>query len=142
MAKMKIIGDPIGDMLEEMDRKGIDIKPAVNEALEKTTQLITSNLQSAAAPYQHKGLKGYATGAMYDDIITGDQVKWIGSIAEVNAGFNLQGKGGYHSIFIMYGTPKMDKNTKVYNAVRGTGTKKRIKTLQAEIMMKYMKLGR
>lgn len=144
MAKFQIIGEPIADMLEELDRIGGDLKPAVNEVLEKTQKLISDNVLIAAKAYDHKGggLKGYAEGQMYQQINTDDSVTWEGDTAEVQAGFKLDPQGGYHSIFIMYGTPKINKDTKVYNAIRGARTKTRIKELQAEIMNKYLKLGK
>lgn len=143
MATMKIIGDPIADLLEDMDRLGIDIKPAVNEALEQTQKLISDNLKSEAKVYAKKdgGLKGYAQGNMYRAIETDNTVKWSGTVAEVNAGFNLKEKGGFHSIFIMYGTPRILKDTKVYNAIKGARTQTRIKKLQESVMKKYMQLG-
>lgn len=145
MAKFKIIGDPIADMLEDMDRIGIDIKPAVNEMLERTQDLIQQNLKENAKVYDAKGggLKGYATGNMYRTIIDDHNVTWeTGTVASVNAGFNLKSGGGIHSIFVMYGTPRMSKDLKVYNAVRGGNIKRRIKILQKSIIQKYLKLGR
>ena len=41
----------------------------------------------------------------------------------------------------MYGTPRMAKDTKVYNAIKGAKTKNDIAKIQQEIMQKYMQLG-
>ncbi len=144
MATMKIVGDPMADLLEEMDRIGMDVKPAATEALEKTQNLISNNLKSAAQIYDQKGggQKGYATGKMYRTIISDQHVSWEGSIATVNAGFALKENGGFHSIFVMYGTPRMMKDTKVYNAIKGARTRTRIAKIQEEVMKKYLKLGR
>lgn len=144
MAKFEIIGEPVIDMLERLDSIGVDLKPAVTEMLEKTQELISNNVLEAAKAYDHKGggLKGYAKGHMYQQIDTSSSVEWEGNIATVQAGFKLNSQGGYHSIFIMYGTPKIVKDTKVYNAIRGARTKTRIKDLQKTIMNKYLKLGK
>lgn len=152
MAKMQIIGDPIADMLEDMDRIGIDIKPAVNEALEETQKLIADNLKTDAQIYNKKGggLKGYAQGNMYKTIVDDNKVNWTTPTdAWINSGFWLDEKGGFHSIFIMYGTPRHGKNnsgitkdTKVYNAIKGARTRTRIEGIQREVMKKYLKLGR
>jgi len=141
MARMSIIFDGFADLAEAIDRAGGDLKSAVNEALTDTQKLIQNNLTNAAAVYAHDGLKGYATGAMYDSIIKDAQVHWMGTVAEVSVGFKISEKGGWHSIFVMYGTPRMAKDPRVYNAIKGTKTKKDIAELQQEVMQNHLKLG-
>lgn len=141
MAKMSIIFKGFTDLAADIDRAGGDLKTAVNDALVQTQGLIQSNLASAAAVYASKGRKGYATGKMYGTIIDDHVVDWSGSIATVRVGFDLGEDGGFHSIFIMYGTAKMSKDVAVYNAIKGTATKNAIALLQEDIMKKYLKLG-
>ncbi len=141
MAKMSITFDGFKDLAEAIDRSGKDVKTAVNEALTKTQKLVQNNVTTAAAPYAHKGVKGYATGEMYRTIIKDAQVTWAGSIATVGAGFKISQQGGFHSIFVMYGTPRMAKDPKVYNAIKGTKTKKDIAELQKNVMGDYLKMG-
>ena len=141
MAKMKIIFDGFEDLAAAIDRSGGDLHAAVNEALVETQKLIQSNVTSAAAPYAGKGRKGYATGEMYGTIIGDGAVSWAGSVATVDTGFRIRQHGGWHSIFVMYGTPRMSKDTAVYNAIKGSATKAQIAKLQEEIMQKYLKLG-
>lgn len=138
--KMKIIFDGFADLASDIDRSGGDLHAAVDDALVQTQKLIQNNLTHAAAPYATKGRKGYATGKMYQSIIEDGQVHWTGSNAYVEAGFKLR-NGGWPSIFIMYGTPRMKKDSKVYNAIKGSKTKKEIAALQQEVMSKYLKLG-
>ena len=64
-----------------------------------------------------------------------------GDVAEVNVGFNLRQPGGFHSIFIMYGTPRIAKDTRVYNAIRGAKTKKSVEDVQMKVMAKHLKFG-
>lgn len=140
--KMQILFDGFADLAAAIDRVEGDLHAAVDEALTETQKLIQANLTTAAAPYANKGggLHGYATGKMYNTIINDAPVKWEGSVASVNAGFDLREKGGWHSIFVMYGTPSMDKDTKVYNAIKGVKTRKEIAELQQRIMQKHLKL--
>lgn len=139
--KMKIIFNGFEDLAAAIDRSGGDLQAAVNEALTETQKLIQSNVASAAAPYAGKGRKGYATGQMYGTIIGDGAVSWAGSVATVDTGFRLRESGGWHSIFVMYGTPRMSKDSAVYNAIKGSATKAQIEKLQQEIMQKYIKLG-
>lgn len=142
MAKMDITFSGFSDLMYQLDKMGGDLKAAANEALEETGKIVQTNLVKAAAPYARKGGgKGYATGAMYRAIKRTYKVYWNGNVAEVGVGFDLTQKGGYHSIFIMYGTPRINKDTKVYNAIKGTKTRKSIASAQEKAMQKYLKLG-
>lgn len=140
--KMKILFDGFEDLANDISRSMGDhyLHMAVDDALVKTQTKIQENLRTAAAPYATKGKKGYATGKMYKSIIHNGQVTWQGSKASVDVGFRLR-QGGWSSIFIMYGTPRITKDTKVYNAIKGTKTKKEIAELQEETMYKYLQLG-
>lgn len=141
MAKMSITFDGFKDLLDDINRAGGESIKAVDEALTKTQKIIQDNLQSAAAVYAHGGLKGYATGRMYKSIVKHGEVTWNGSVATVEAGFQLRGEGGtWDSIYVMYGTPRMKKDTKVYNAIKGAKTRAEIAKVQEETMKKYLKL--
>lgn len=141
MAKMQIIGDSFKDLALAIDKAGGDLKSAADEALRETGKIVQSNVVSAAQPYAGKGKKGYATGEMYRAIKRTYSPKWIGDVAEVGVGFDLSAKGGFHSIFIMYGTPRMAKDQAVFNAIKGAKTKKSIAAMQDKIMQKHLKLS-
>lgn len=134
---MKLDTKDFANLVTMLDKKGKDVKEAADEALSAAADLIAENLTTAAAPYAGRGRKGYATGRMYGTIIH-DAPTWEGSIATVKAGFRI--RDALESVFIMYGTPKIPKDTKVYNAIMGTKTKKQIQKEQEEILMKYMGL--
>lgn len=145
MAKMSIVFDGFSDLAQAIDKAGGDLKEAVDEALTKTQDLVQENVKTASTVYTGKGLKGYATGAMVRSIMASESPEWHGSIAEVGSGFTTNGgatKAGFmHSIFVMYGTPKMTKDQKLYNAIKGTRTRKQIAQLQQEVMNDHLKLG-
>ena len=145
MAKMSIVFDGFSDLAQAIDKAGGDLKEAVDEALAKTQDLVQENVRSASTVYSGKGLKGYATGAMVRSIMASESPEWHGSIAEVGSGFTTNGgatmAGFLHSIFVMYGTPKMTKDQKLYNAIKGTRTRKQIAEIQQEVMNEHLKLG-
>jgi hypothetical protein len=145
MAKMSIVFDGFSDLAQAIDKAGGDLKEAVDEALTKTQDLVQENVRSASTVYTGKGLKGYATGAMVRSIMASESPEWHGSVAEVGSGFTTNGgatmAGFLHSIFVMYGTPKMTKDQKLYNAIKGTRTRKQIAEIQQEVMNEHLKLG-
>ena len=65
------------------------------------------------------------------------RVEWSGTKAFVDVGFDIQ-NGGLASIFLMYGTPRMKKDTKLYNDIYGKKTRDEIRALQEEIFRKKM----
>lgn len=145
MARMSITFNGFAELAEMVDKSGADLKEAVNEALVESQKIVQQNLTTGAAVYAAKGLKGYATGKMYGSIIKDTRIDWEGSVGTVKVGFSSNGgatmAGFMHSIFVMYGTPRMSKDPKVYNAIKGTATRKAIAKKQEEIMVKHMKLG-
>lgn len=141
MARMSIIFDGFKDLAYKIDEAGGDLHAAVDEALTETQFYIQNEVEKASIPYAHGGLKGYATGKMANSIVADGVIHWTGTVAEVRVGYDLHQAGGFHSIFVMYGTPKMTKDQKVYDAIRGTKTKKDIARLQQGIMEKYLKIG-
>ena len=141
MARMSITFDGFKDLAADIDRTGGDLHAAVDEALTATGKYIQEQVTSAAAVYAGKGRKGYATGEMFNAIKKDSPVQWQGSVAEVSVGFVLGQKGGWHSIFVMYGTPRMAKDQKVYNAIKGSKTKAEVERIQKEIMLKHLQLG-
>lgn len=141
MAKMSIIFDGFQQLAADIDRMGGDLHAAVDEALTATQQLIQDNLETAAAPYASKGRKGYGKGDMYKTILNDRRITWINEVAEVDVGFELYEKGGWHSIFLMYGTPRITKDQAIYNAIKGAKTRQAIEKLQQEVMQKHLELG-
>lgn len=141
MAKMQILFDGFEDLAYAIDEADADLQAAVDEALQETQEIVKASLMPAAAVYDRKGLKGYATGKMYKKIITDTSVEWSGTVATVNTGFTLEGSG-WHSIFVMYGTPRMTKDPKIYDAIKGTKVRKEIAKAQEEIMQKHLDLAK
>lgn len=140
MAKMSITFKGFEDLIEQIDRAEKDVDKAVTTALRVTKTHVQQNVKNAAKPYASKGRKGYATGAMYNAIIENGEIKKAGSVYEIDVGFDLKAKGGWHSIFVMYGTPRIAKDAKLYNAIKGAKTKREIAELQEKVLRKYLSL--
>ena len=149
MARVSILFDGFEDLAYELDRlQGESLHDAVDESLEAAQDYIQERVERASSRYGKGGGKGYASGRMKEAVYHGG-VKWSGSTAEVGVGFSLDQPAGYHSIFIMYGTPRhgpgsnrgiaADKH--IYNAMQGKGINAEIERRQIAIMEKYLTLG-
>lgn len=132
MGKNKLSLDFPGleEYAEKLDRLAGSgaLKKAVTEALEKSKDLVNEQL--------HEQMKRHhRTGNTEKSIMDNAKVEWSGNEASVQVGFDIA-HGGLPSIFLMYGTPKQPKDQKVYNAIYGAATKRKIKQLQEEAFMK------
>lgn len=121
-------------LAEKIDRISGDIKPAVNEALVETQSFIQNQLRPAMPPHRR-------TGRTEASIIKGGKIRWSWSVAEIDTGFKIS-EGGFPSIFLMWGTPRMEKDVKIYNAMYGMMTRRKIKALQMEILERHIALGK
>ena len=141
MARMEILFDGFHDLAYTIDAMGGDLKAAVNDALTQTGEFIQNQVNQAALPYAHGGLKGYATGAMFNALKKDNPIIWTSpAVAEVSVGFNLSDKGGFHSIFVMYGTPRMAKDQKLYNSIKGARTRQHVQYIQEEALYSHCDL--
>ncbi len=124
--KISFKGELFKGMMEQLDGLNGDLKTVTQKALEKSHEYITPKLQEDMK--RHK-----RTGRTERSINNKAEVVWEGSTAGMDVGFHIR-NGGLASIFLMYGTPKMAKDQKLYNDVYGSRTKKEIEKLQQEIL--------
>lgn len=122
--------DGMEELIEEFERLDGDLKKATENALKASKQIVTPNVQSAIA--RHK-----RTGATEKSLDKNMQVEWEGATASIDIGFHIR-QGGLPSIFLMYGTPRMKKDTQLYNAVYGSKLKKQIAETQKEVFHKMI----
>lgn len=121
------------EMAAKLDELQGDLQRTTEEALIKSKKIVTTKLlevtNKANYPAQGKyARRGDPTRASID---TTEDVKWQGTTAEIKVGFDFK-KSGLTSIFLMYGTPRMDKVQAIYDAVYGNRVKAEIKRIQKE----------
>ena len=129
MAKNKLTVDfaNFEEYAEKLDRLGGDLKAAIDKALEESKDFVNTQL--------HEQMKKHRrTGNTERTISDTANVEWSGPICSVDVGFDIA-QGGLASVFLMYGTPRMDKDQKLYNAVYGTATKRKVKEIQEKIFV-------
>lgn len=102
-----------------------NVKKTTEKALEKIHDFVTEQAEVGIRPHKF-------TGATEKSIYKDAKVKWAGSTASIDAGFSVK-KGGIASIFLMYGTPRMKKDQKLYNAFFSKKTRDEIIKIQEDI---------
>lgn len=127
MAKIGLQLKGFEELMADLDKLGGDLKEVTAEALEKSHAYVTPNIQKAMK-------KHHRTGRTERSIDDSGRVTWSGNTASVDVGFDISG-GGLASVFLMYGTPKMKKDTKLYNSIYGSATRKKLAEIQEEIIL-------
>lgn len=113
--------------LEEIGGNALD--EAVDKAITDSHAFVTKQLEDAIAPHQKTGKTERSLDKKADIIKTGTSYS-------ADVGFHIT-EGGLPSIFLMYGTkvhgqPHIAPDKKLYNAIYGTATKKKVKEIQAQ----------
>ena len=125
--KMALIFDGFEEYAERLEKLGGNLENTAEKALQATHEYITPKVEEAFQKhdkkYSHETMKSLKKDS---------KVEWSGAVAGVGVGFKIS-FGGLPSIFLMYGTPKIQPDKKLYNSIYGGATKKAVKALQEKI---------
>ena len=123
--KTRIEFEGFEEVVARLTELGADVPKITEKALKETHKHITQQAEKAISPH-------HLTGETEDSLVRQANVEWLGTLASVETGFSIR-KGGLASIFLMYGTPRMNKDQKLYNAFFGSKTKNDVMKIQEDI---------
>lgn len=123
--KMQLEFDGFEKLISKINKMGGDVKGTTEKALKETHKIVTEKAEIAIAPHRD-------TGRTERSLQRNARIEWLGDVGSVEVGFNLK-EGGLPSIFLMYGTPKMKKDQKLYDAFYGKTTRNEIIQAQQNI---------
>ena len=115
---------------DEFDAILADLGEMVSEGLKEAHGIITRKAEPAIR-------KHHLTGETEDSLIANPTVSWSGLSASTKVGFRIR-DGGLPSIFLMYGTPRMNKDQELYDAFHGASTSESIERAQKNLIEKFM----
>lgn len=121
----------LGKLLDNLEEAGASIKEVTETALKAGKEIV--NKEAEAAMAKHK-----RTGRTADSIDKSDKVEWSGSTAEIDVGFHIR-QGGLPSIFLMYGTPRMQPDRRLYNSIYGSSINKKVQEVQQKALEELTK---
>lgn len=127
MPKLSVEFEGFNEAIKRLSNLEGDVRQTTEKALKETHRIVTQKAETAAAPHKK-------TGRTERSMQRQAKVQWAGTLASVETGFNIH-NGGLASIFLMYGTPRMRKDQKLYNAFYGSQTRKEVLQAQEEIFM-------
>ena len=125
MPKMKVEFEGFDEVVKRLTKLDGNVKGTIEKALEKSNRIVREKAGAAMSPHNE-------TYQTIKSLRSDTKVEWAGTVATMPVGFDIS-KGGLAHIFLMYGTPRMQKDQKLYNAFYGTGTKNEVAKIQEEI---------
>lgn len=117
----------MADLAARIENMGGSLEKACEDALHATHDLITPQLSVGIARHVE-------TGVTQRSLVKTPRVVWLTPLkAQVNIGFDLA-EGGWPSIFLMWGTPKMKPDKDLKNAAFGPKTRREVAAIQRETL--------
>lgn len=118
------------ELAAQFEQLGGDLRSATENALKASKRAVTPGIDQAINKHRLTG----DTERSLDKKI---RVEWEGTTASIDIGFHIS-QGGLPSVFLMYGTPRVKKDTKLYNSIYGSKVKKQIAEVQKEVFQKMI----
>lgn len=131
MAKMQLEFEGFNEVIARLTKLEGNVKKTTEEALRQSERI--ARKKAGAAMSSHN--KTYRT---IRTLKHDQSVNWAGTTASIEVGFDIH-NGGLASVFLMYGTPRVKKDQKLYNAFYGAQTKKEVQKLQEDIFMREIR---
>lgn len=125
MPKIQLEFEGFDSVIARLKRLEGDVITTTEKALKETHRVVTAKAEQAIEPHRR-------TGRTEGTLDQSANVEWGNGVATVHVGFNIK-KGGLASIFLMYGTPRVQKDQKLYNAFFSKATQNEIMKLQEDI---------
>ena len=126
-------------MMENLDKLGgtSAMKKAVTNALVASKEYVNPLIEQAVSSSNLPAKGEYSSGGTKQSLDKSNDVEWSAMTGTIKVGFDFS-KSGLKSIFLMYGTPKMNPAKGLKNAIYGTQTKKKIAEIQSEEVNKVI----
>lgn len=128
--KMSMETKGLDELLARIDGAGGDMKEAVTKALVEAKEAVTPEIESAIRAHRRTG----NTEASLDTDMT---VDWAGPYGSIDIGFHIR-QGGLPSIFLMYGTPRIQPDKKLYDSIYGAKTRKKAQEAQQKALQEFL----
>ena len=128
-----------GDQLEQLGGSAA-VNSAVENGMKGTKQEVNRQVTAAMQPGNLPAGGGYSTGQTMGKLHEELAVEWEGNIDRIKLGFKLEG-AGITSIFLMYGTPKMQPAKGLREALKENPRKISRKEMEAAIKKIMERLG-
>jgi len=126
--------DGLDKIIQQFEGQDARLRPATEAALKATHAYVTPKLEAAIAPHRRTGR---TAGSLRGDAATSWASSWQASIP---VGFSIHG-GGLASVFLMWGTPRIPRDSRLHAAVFGAATKRAVADIQKKVFTETLGLS-
>lgn len=137
MARLKLEIENFDLILKRLNQLNGDAKPLAEKALIETFNIVQPKAKEAMENANLPAKGKYSKSETIKALKQAPKIYWNGDVAEVSVGFDLNDykNAGFVSIFLMYGTPKMKPDKKLYEAFYSGKTQKEIAEAQKKVFI-------
>lgn len=125
MARMKLEIEGFDHIIRRITELEGNAKKVTEKALRETHSIVTAKAEKAMGNSYLPAGGDYSKGDTLRSLRRNAEIEWHGDIAQVPVGFDID-HNGLTSIFLMYGTPRMEPDRELYNAFYGNKTKQEV----------------
>lgn len=101
------------------------LRQVADKALKKTHNYLTPKIDDAFSKHNR-------TGRTSKSLRQEDGTEWTSDVGSIDVGYDIK-NGGLASIFLMYGTPRIKPDKKLYNLFYGKKIKREVFKIQEEV---------
>ena len=131
MARIKLETEVFEELLKRVEKAASgDLEKVVEKALKVSAESVTPKLEKGIARHVE-------TGSTKESLRKNTEVKWDANTAYIQVGFDIN-NGGLASVFLIFGTPHMKKDTTLYNALYSKKAIKDRAELQKKTVEEYL----
>lgn len=138
MARIKFEVENFDFWIKKLQEKNKNIKEVSNKALIESKKIVTDKLLKDTVDSNMPAGGKYASEShpVRSSINRDNNTEWHGNYGEIKVGYDFN-ISGLVSIFLMYGTPRMDPAKKIYSDIYGNATRNEIYDKQMDIILDY-----
>ena len=136
--KITLNFDGLEEMIKQLDAVEGDLRIVTEKALIASKERVTEELRRVTVPANFPAGGKYSTGRTASSIDESKSVSWEGTTASIPVGFDLN-ISGLTSIFLIRGTPTMEKSRPIFNAIYGSKIKKEVQEIQRQVFADEIK---
>lgn len=126
------------EVVERLNKLEADVQKIAEEALTAAHAYVTPTIEEAVQD-QYLPAKGkFSTGKTRRGIIKKAKVKWSGSKATCDVGFNSK-EAGRAWVFLLRGNPSKEIDQKLYDAIYSSCAEGEVRAIEKEIFIKGLK---
>ena len=137
MPRLTLEFDGFDEIVRRLNEVGANTEKAADTALTEVFKSVTQKASNAIQKPNLPAQGRYSTQRTEKSLKHDPRVEWKDTTASIKTGFDMK-KSGLTSIFLMYGTPRMAKVQRLYDAFFGDKTKAENKEIITRAMDKAL----